>query len=54
MKLFKLFKKPEPVVDITLTESIIVQKAKSTPDKLTLKEVAALQKIIDRVEKANK
>ena len=53
MKLFKLFKKPQPVVDITKTESILVQKAKSTPDKLTIKEIAALQKIIDRVEKQN-
>jgi hypothetical protein len=51
--MFKLFKKPKPVVDITRTESILVQKAKSQPDRLTLKEIAALQKIIDRVEKAN-
>lgn len=47
------YKKPQPVVDITLTESIIVQKAKSHPDKLTLKEIEALKKIVDRVEKNN-
>jgi hypothetical protein len=51
--MFKLFRKPQPVVDITKTESLLVQKAKSQPDKLTLREIAALQKIIDRVEKAN-
>lgn len=53
MKLFNLFKKSQPVVDITATESVIVQKSKSNPDKLTLKEVEALKKIVARVEKDN-
>ena len=53
VKIFNFFKKPKPVVDITLTESIIVQKAKSQPDKLTLKEIAALKKIVERVENDN-
>lgn len=53
MKLSNLFKKPQPVVDITKTESILVQKAKSQPDKLTLKEIEALKKIVERVEKDN-
>jgi hypothetical protein len=53
MGLFNLFKKAKPVVDITETEWILVQKAELYPDKLTLKEVEALKKIVDRVEKAN-
>lgn len=53
MKLFDSFKKKQPVVDITLTESIIVHKAKKNPDKLTKKEVEALKKIVERVERDN-
>ncbi len=53
MKLFDFFKKPEPVVDITLTESIIVHKAKKNPDKLTKREIEALKKIVERVEHDN-
>ncbi|MDH6207217.1 hypothetical protein [Aurantimicrobium minutum] len=53
MKLFGWFRKSEPVVDITLTESILVQKSKKNPDKLTKKEIEALKKIVERVENNN-
>ncbi|AXE53996.1 hypothetical protein [Aurantimicrobium sp. MWH-Uga1] len=53
MKLFGWFRKSEPVVDITLTESIIVQKSKKNPDTLTKKEIEALKKIVERVENTN-
>jgi hypothetical protein len=53
MKLFGWLRKSEPVVDITLTESIIVQKSKKNPDSLTKKEIEALKKIVERVENNN-
>ena len=53
MKLFGWLRKPEPVVDITLTESILVQKSKKNPDTLTKKDIEALKKIVERVENNN-
>lgn len=46
-------KNNEPVIDMTYTESLIVQKSKNKSAKLTSKEISALKKIIERVEKQN-
>ena len=52
-KMNKKNKKHQPVVEMTHTESLIVQKSKNKAEKLTQKEVSALKKIIERVEKQN-
>lgn len=46
-------KSKETIIDMTQTESLIVQKSKNNAVKLTPKEIAALKKIIERVEKQN-
>lgn len=43
----------EPVVELTPTESVIVAKSRKGNEKLTSKEVAALKKIVERVERNN-